>query len=61
MVEKYLNSLVSCRIRSQIPDYMYLRPRGEEMQDFSSFRAKLEERAAQLEQAEPMQKSAGSD
>lgn len=52
MVEKYLNSLVSCRIRDQIPDYMYLRPRQEEPRDFADFRAKLEKRAAEMEQAE---------
>ena len=61
MVEKYLNSLVSCRIRDKIPDYMYLRPKQEEPQDFADFRAKLEQRAAEMQTEEQTQKSADSD
>lgn len=58
MVEKYLNSLVSCHIHDKIPDYMYLRPKQEESQDFWGFREKLEERVAKMEQT---QKSADRD
>lgn len=54
MVERYLDSIVSCRIRDQIPDYMFLRPKQAEAQTFSDFRRQLEQRAEQ------MQKSADS-